>query len=256
MNRFCRVSIFFLPAMFLVFSALLPPVARASTVDELMAEANRQSPAAALATLLRAQALGPNRADLLAQISMAWSDSADLTSDHTKAEAAVRNALAAAEQAVKLDPRNSKAHLSLSIAAGRLTDFVDNSTKLQLSRRVRGEAERSVALNPKEDFGYYILGRWHLGMATLNPVLRFIAQKIYGTMLPASLDEASANLQKAVALAPEKIIYHQYLAQAYKALGWEGKAVEQWQAVLGLPAVDADGRQARREAQAALRRRG
>ncbi len=208
-----------------------------------------------VAMLVRAQTGGQTSADALAHQSIALSDSVDTTPNRAQAERAVHSALDLAQRAVKLDPSSSKAHLALSIASGRLTDYVDNSTKLQLSKIVRSEAERAIALNPGEHLGYYILGRWHYGMATLNPVLRFIAQKIYGSMPHASLPEAASNLEKAVALSPQTIIYHQHLALTYKALGQRDQAVRQWQAVLTLPASNAEQTQAKREARSALARK-
>jgi Tfp pilus assembly protein PilF len=167
-------------------------------------------------------------------------------------ENSVRQAYHAAERAVKADPNNASAHLDLAIAAGELTDFVDNSTKMALSKQIRDEASRAIALNPDDDMAYHVLGRWNFGIATLNPVLRLAARMAYGNLPAASKEEAARLLEKAAALAPQKIMHHQHLALVYEAMGAHDKAARQWKIVLALPVVESDDHAARKEARKAL----
>ncbi len=252
--RFVRCHCVWLAVV--VFAAFVG-VAQADTVEEAIARADRQPPREALKTLLHVEpqssGSGAGRAPLLAQISMAWSDTVDLDEKNpVAAEADAKNASEAAERAVKADPGNAKAHLALSIACGKMTDFVDNSTKMALSKRIRDEAQRAIALDPKEDFAYHILGRWNFGIATLNPMLKLAARVAYGALPPASMEEAARNLEKAAALAPRRVIHHQQLALVYKAMGRREKAAEQWKIVLDLPAADSGDEAAKKEAREAL----
>ena len=234
-----------------------PSHASADPIADAIAKAKHQAPRDALKTLLRVESLAPRRADLLARISIAWSDSVDVAQanhDTRAAENASRRALETAERALKADPKNAKAHLSMAIASGRMTDYVDNTTKVALSRRVRDEAERAIELDPKEDGAYYILGRWHYGVASVNPVLKFAARMVIGALPPASMKEAARNFEKAVALVPNDIEYHHQLALTFKALGRKDKAIQQWRAVLALPAVNWNDDQVKSEARAAVAR--
>ena len=165
-----------------------------------------------------------------------------------------RRSLDAARQAVALAPENSKAHLALSVAYGRITDFVDNRTKIEDSRLVKSEAEKTLLLNPREDIAYHVLGRWNYGVATLNPVLKLIARFIYGGMPDASLEEAVKDYQKAIAIAPQRVIHHAELARTYTAMGNTDDARKEWETVLTLKPDDNESLNDEKEAREALGR--
>lgn len=206
-------------------------------------------------TLVRTEpATSHDDANRLARLSRTWADSVDGMQDHAAAQRAARQALDLAQQAVKADPQNAQAHLALAIACGKWTDFVDAKTKIVLSRQIRAEAEQAIALDPKLDLAYHVLGRWHLGVASVNPFFRLGARLTVGALPPASLEEAARNLEKAVELSPKTIIHHQHLALAYQALGRRNDAARQWHAVLDLPATDREDEEAKRQARAALGR--
>jgi len=206
-------------------------------------------------TLARAVESAPrDNASSLSRLSRSWADAVDTAHDPAAAKNAARRALDLAEQAVKADPKNAQAHLALAIACGKETDFVDSKTKLALSRQIRTEAEQAIALDPKLDLAYHVLGRWHLGMASVNPFFRFGARLTMGALPPASLSEAVRNLEKAAELSPKTIIHHQHLALAYQAVGKRTEAAHQWHIVLGLPATDREDEEAKRQARAALGR--
>ena len=242
----------------LVFTSavLLSAPATTPPTDDAITQAGRQSSREAQLTLIRAEAQTPhdNNAAMLARLSRAWADTVDTSANPADAKKAARHALDLAEQAVKANPKNAQAHLALAIADGKWTDFVDSQTKLALSRQIRAEAERAIALDPKLDLAYHVLGRWHLGVATVNPVFRLGARLTVGALPPASLEEAVRNLEKAAELSPKTIIHHQYLAVAYQALGKRNEAAQQWRIVLDLPATDSEDEKAKRQARAALAR--
>ena len=228
-------------------------MASATPVDDAIAQAGRQSPHEAQATLSRAVQLAPrDDAASLARLSRTWSDAVDVSPNPEAAKNAAHRALELAEQAVKADPGNAQAHLALAIACGKWTDFVDSKTKLVLAREIRVEAERAIALDPKLDLAYHVLGRWHLGMASVNPFFRFGARLTVGALPPASLTEAVRNLEKATELSPKTVLHHQYLAVAYQALGKRSEAVHQWRIVLELPAAGREDEAAKKQARAAL----
>jgi hypothetical protein len=208
---------------------------------------------AALGDFLEAEKLSPRNAPLLVRISRQYSDLVEI-SKPGDAEKAARASLDYARRAVEADPRNAKAHLSLAIGHGKMTDYTDNKTKLEYSKIILAETEKSIALDPTDDFAYHVLGRWHYGIATLNPMLRLMARIVYGAMPQASLEDAETNLKKAAAIAPQRIIHHRELAHTYQAMGKNDLAAKEWETVLSLHATDQQDHDAQAEARKALNR--
>jgi len=224
-------------------------------VEDALVRAARLPPTEAARVLSQAGRNAPDRADLLTALSRALSESVDAHAkkkEKAAAERAARLAVEKAERAVALDAKSSAAHLALAIACGKLTDFSDNTTKMRLSRRIRDEAQEALALNAGEDLAHHILGRWHYGIATLNPMLKLAARVAYGALPPASLKEAAEHLEKAVALKPNLILHRKELAVVYREAGEKEKAAEQWKAVTALPAADEEDKEAQRQARKAL----
>ncbi len=237
--------------------ALSAGALRADGVDDAIAKALRQGAAEALVTLQKVESEGRGRADYTAELSMAWSDRSDLdlaSKNKKSAKGAAEEAVRLAQEALKLDPKLARAHLALAVAYGKQTEFVDNSTKMALSRTIRDKALATIRLDKKEDLAYEILGRWEYGFATLNPLLKVAARVAYGALPEASLENAAKYLEQAVALAPKRISPRHQLALTYKALGEKEKARQSWEKVLALPAEDADDRAAQKEARAAIGR--
>jgi len=210
----------------------------------------------AVEALAAAAAREPGNAAVLARLSRAWSERAAAASrrnDKAAGRAAAQNAVAAAERAVAAGDGNAAAHLALAIALGKQTDFVDNRTKMALSRKIRAEAERAAALDPRDPLPPEILGRWKLGFATLSPVLRMAARVAYGALPEASLEEAARDLEKSASLDPKRISPHHQLALVYQAMDRPQKAAAEWRTVLALTPEDADDRESQEKARAALR---
>ncbi len=208
---------------------------------------------AALASFVEADRLAPNRAEVLLRISKQYSDLVEETKNKSEAQAYAEKALNYAKRATELAPDNAKAHLSLAIGYGKMTDYTSNKTKLEYSKIIKAETVKSIALDPTDDFAFHVLGRWHYGVANLNPMLRVLAKVVYGGMPEASNEEAVRNLKKASELAPGRILHHAELAKAYVAVGKKDLARQEWQTVLKLSPADADDREMQTAAKDALK---
>jgi len=173
-------------------------------------------------------------------------------SDPEKAYA--QTALKYAKQAVERGPSSSEAHLSLAIASGKITDFVDNRTKMEYSRVIQREAEKAVQLNPKNDLAYLVLAKWNFEMSDLNPILRGIAQMLYGQVPESSQEKAIEYFRKAISIAPNRIVHHFGYAQALDRMGKREEARAEYQKVLQLTATDREDREDQREAAKAVKR--
>lgn len=207
---------------------------------------------AALASFRGAEQLDPRNPGVLLRIAKQYSDLIAETKPLEAAKAVADKALDYSRRAVELDPLNAKARLSVAISYGRLTDFVGNREKLEYSKVMKSEAQRALDLDPSDDFAWHVMGRWHFGVANVNPLLRAMAKLVYGGMPEASNEEAARYLRKACEIAPQRIVHHSELARVYQTMGKRDLAVREWQTVLALPALDHDGERGKRDAQAAL----
>ena len=209
----------------------------------------------ALALFEKAALADPNDVEILLRLSQQCSNLIAQAKTPAEAEAYARRSLEKAREAVALAPGNSKAHLALAVAYGRLTDFVDNRTKVEYSRYVKTESEKTMELDPKEDFAYHVLGRWNYGVATLNPVLKLIAKFVYGGMPDASLEEAERNYKKAIELAPQRVVHYYELSRVYVALGRMEEARKEWEKVLTLKPEDNESQTDQKEARVELEKK-
>jgi hypothetical protein len=133
----------------------------------------------------------------------------------------VARALDCSRRAVALAAENATAHASVAVCYAKSCAMAgtDVKTELSYSRLFKREAEQAIALDPKRDVAYYLLGRWNYGIANIGFFSRAYVKVIYGGLPKASLQDAVACFQKACVLAPNRILYHAGLAMAYGAMG-------------------------------------
>lgn len=193
---------------------------------------------AALSTFRAAEQIEPRNIGVLLRISKQYSDLIADTKPDAVAQSVAQKALDYAQRAVAIDPRSAKAHLSLAVSYGKLTDFVNNRAKVEYSRLVREETLRSIELDPSDDFAWHVLGRWHQGVANVSGVLKALAKVAYGGLPPASNEEAVRCMKRAIELAPQRLIHHSELARIYKTMRKPELAAREWQTILDLAVQD------------------
>jgi tetratricopeptide (TPR) repeat protein len=208
------------------------------TMGDALDEQNRNSEA--LAIYLKADAAQPNDAEILWRISMQYDQlMLDTRNSSEKAQLGGK-ALDAAKGAAAADPNNAQAHLALAIVYGRLALEQSARRKIELSKLVRQEAEAATRLDPGNDIAWYVLGRWNYEIASFNPVLKALAQTIYGKLPDASMEKAVDCFQRGIALQPRRAVYHLELGRASLALGETQKARQELNTGLALPSIDKD----------------
>ena len=209
-------------------------------------DANRFSEA--LDVLKEADRTSPENPAVLRRLSQVYSDLIDVTANEGAKKQYAQLALSNAKRAVQKAPDDADAHLALSIAYGKITDYVDNKTKIEYSKYVKSEAEKAIELNPKLDDAYEVLARWNFEMTSLNPIERGFAQLFYGQLPPASRDKALEYFRKAISLAPDRIIHHAEYARALEKMGRSNEAKAEWRKVLQLKPADTGDRKYQAEA--------
>ncbi len=197
-------------------------------------------PEAALQYYLPAEKLEPDNAALLVKIARQHVyRMADQTAKADQLKTG-RTALAYAERAVKLAPNECDSHLALAICVGKLTPLLGNKESVEASRRIKAAAETAVKLNPRNDYAWHLLGRWHQELEQIGGVTRAVALIVYGGLPAASSEEAVKCFQKAIALNPERLIHHIELGRTYAQMGRMPEARQSIEKGLAMPNRDKD----------------
>ncbi|MBN1780063.1 tetratricopeptide repeat protein [bacterium] len=157
------------------------------------------------------------------------------------------------EKAIAVNPEGWEGHTYLAIALGRLALFRGGKEKINLSKRVKAEADRGIELNPDNDLAYHVVGLWHRNLANLSWVLKSFAKILYGGVPPGSNDEAVACLKKAIEIKPTYINHHLELAKTYKEIGKKELMREPLEKVIALPATEAEDDEYKAEAEELLK---
>lgn len=146
-----------------------------------------------------------------------------------------------ARKAVEINPDSAKGHVFLSVALGRVALEAGAKERIRLSKEIKEEVDRAIEIDPNDDIPWHVLGRWHRKIATLNWLERNFANIFFGGVpKEASLEEALRCFQRAIELHPEHINHHLQLALTYEKLKEKELAIQTYEKVLALPAVDPD----------------
>lgn len=210
--------------------------------------------AEALAAYQKAASERPDDAELQRKIAKQYIemvlDAPSRREQSRLAEQGYQTALRAKE----LEAQDPEVRLTVGIAAARLAFYSGSPRrKLELSRVARDEAMEAVRLNPRYGLGWHMLGRWHYELAGLNPVLRMLAETIYGRQPAASYDQAVQYLERAVQLESGNALFHAELGRAYLAAGRPDEARRELQKSLTLPQRSRDDAAGQDRARQALR---
>lgn len=201
---------------------------------------------------LKADALQPDDAEILRRIAKQYSQQMVSESRSPENRELARKALDYAQRAVKSDPRNANARLSLAICCGKAAFLESARRRVEMSRLIRGEAEAAIRLDPGLDYAWHVLGRWNYELANFNAALRFLAEAIYGKFPDASNERAAECFERAVAIQPDRVIHHVELGRAYAALGRKQEALAELKKGLGLPSREKDDSESKDRARKAI----
>jgi hypothetical protein len=157
-------------------------------------------------------------------------------------------ALACSFEAVKADSNNATAHACVAVCYAKNSLFADVSTKVNYTRLMKLEAEKTVALDPRQDIGYYLLARWNYGVANIGLVSRAVVKVVYGGLPKASNEEAIADYKKAIEISPERILNHAGLAAVYETIGDNKSEIAELKKCRDLKPISLEDEDARRDA--------
>lgn len=140
-------------------------------------------------------------------------------SDEDQQEPIYRRAYTLAQRSVAANPKSSHEYLWLANAAGRLAMVASTDERIKLSKVVKENAERAIALDASNGAAYMTLGAWHYYVADLSWVQRTAAKTLYGGLPEASFKDAENYLTRALKHGVENPVEVYYLrALTYRKL--------------------------------------
>jgi Tfp pilus assembly protein PilF len=196
----------------------------------------------AIRILKQSDSASPDNPQIEKRLSRLYARQIQEISDQSTKRKDAELAVELGKKAVSKLPNDAQARIALAAAYGQICWFVDEKSRVEYSKQIYHQVTKGLEIDPSNDYGHLILARWNFELATLNPVLKGIAELVYGQMPPASTQAAITNFKKAIELAPQRIIHHAEYAKALEALGEKAEAREEWTKVTQLKAVGAQDR--------------
>lgn len=213
----------------------------------------RFEPDEALKYYLEAEKLSPMDSALLVKIARQYVYRMDDLSGTAAKLASAQTALFYAQRAVASSPSSGEPYLALAIVWGKMTPLLSTKEKLQASRKIKEAAEKSIQLDPGNDYAWHMLGRWHQAMAGMSSLTRGIAQVVYGAMPAASNEESVRCFQKALSLNPNRLIHSVELGRTLAQMGNRDEALKYLRRGLAMPNRERDDAATKERGKAVLK---
>jgi tetratricopeptide (TPR) repeat protein len=251
--RFPRLISTLSAAMAIAMAALAGTArcADPAEAEELIQKGNvfydKLQPAEALKYYLPAEKLAPNNAGLLVRIARQYRH---LMSDARSIEEKTRLGTVAvkySDRAVALAPNDPEAQLAVAISYGKLLPFQSNKEQFFNSRVIKTAADKVIALDPTNDLGWQVLGRWKFNIAAIGGLKRVLAQTAFGKLPTATYDEAVRCYQKAIELNPKRLMHYIELGRTYAVMGKTAEARTFINKGLAMPDTEKDDPESKRQ---------
>lgn len=138
--------------------------------------------------------------------------------------------------AIQAAPDSALGHAWLAATLGRQAMKEGPKSRLALSREIKSEADRSIAMDPGLALGYHVRALWNRKVASLNFMERAAANTVLGGVPKgASMDNAVRDLQKAMEIEPWRVIHRLELGRTLAELKRHDEARTVLERALALP---------------------
>ena len=239
--------------------ALLATLFLSPTSDSLSQRAlvtfRHQDDSGALELLRRARAEDPSDPGVPWRQAFVHLAMANREKDGIRRKALWTAGAALAESLVVRAPDRSDSWFVGALALGVETQTAGARRRVELSKKLRVRLDRCLALDRGNAGGWFLLGRWHEGIASLSAPERFFANMLLGGIPKgASMDSARLCLEHADRLHPGDLQVMFDLARIQLDLGRKKEALETCRKGLAIPPSSA-GDQANLRAIERLRRK-
>ena len=212
---------------------------------------------AALEFFKKALVTDPENYEAAWKLARAYVDVGEKLSDTKERRSHYEKGYDCAQKAVAINPNGSKGHLFLSIAIGRVALDAGAKERVNLSKEVKSEVDKALAIDAQDDVAWHVLGRWHRRLSSLSWIEKNFADMFLGGVpKEASMENAVDCFEKAIQLNPAHINHHLELGITYEKMGKKDQAEAAYSKVLELPVRDADDQDHKKEAKDRLKKMG
>ena len=210
----------------------------------------------ALDYYLPASKLEPNNVDLLVRIARQYRHLMTETSSKKEKLRLGLISLESAQRAADLAPKNAEAQLSPAISYGKMLPYMSSKDQVTCAPKIKESVDRTLALDPRNDNAWHILGRWNRVLADVNIVKRMLAQALYGNLPKTTNEDALKCLRKAIEINPNRLIHYIELGRIYAQMGNKEEASEYIHKGLSMPDKEADDPEMKEIGRATLQKLG
>jgi tetratricopeptide (TPR) repeat protein len=228
---------------------------RAQSVDTLIAEGDlfyaKLEASEALKYYLPAEKLDPNNVRLLVHISREYRHLMSDESDRTGKVKLGNMAVEYAKRAVAIDPKDPDAQLAVAISYGKVQPYEGYRQRFDAVHVIKNAADRTIELDPHNDLGWHVLGRWYQGLAEVDPLHRALAQAV-GGLPPATYQDAATCFEKAIQLNPNRLMHYIALGKVYVEMGKKDEGCRLIQKGLAMQCTEKDDPETKHEGEEIL----
>ncbi len=143
-------------------------------------------------------------------------------------------------RAAAAGPKDAEPQLDIAITLGKMLPFLPVKEQASATPRIKESVDKALALDPKNDTAWHILGRWNRVLADVNRVKRAVAGMLYGRLPKGSYEEAERDMKKAMELNPNRLMHYVELGRIYAQIGRKEDARFYINKGLAMPDVEKD----------------
>lgn len=186
----------------------------------------------------------PNHYKALWRTSFLYSRIGNRLRSEDEQEAYYNRGINFAERALEVDSTDVQSNFVMSVAMGRKALISGARERVAASRDIKKYIDRALKYDSTHAGAWHVLGRWNFKIANLSWIERTAANTLFGGIPgDASNKKAAENIEKAIELNDQYVLYYYDLATVYEEMGRDQEAIEVCQQALELHNVTPDDEQ-------------
>lgn len=186
----------------------------------------------------------PNNYEALWRTSFLYSRIGNRMTDEDEQEEYYNRGIDFAERALEVDSTDVYSNYVMSVAMGRKALISGARDRVAASRDIKKYVDRALEVDSTHAGSWHVRGRWNFKIANLSWIERAAANTLFGGIPgDASNDKAVQNIEEAIELDDQYVLYYYDLATVYEEMDRDQEAIKICQQALELPTLTPDDEQ-------------